>query len=289
MQIHRINAAVYQRTSANYNIKNNINPINVEPKDTVSFSGKHFPVKQLDKYIDTLYTYRNTNIAREEALNALTPKLNETLETINQKISPLLEDKSFLWEITPNKTKQQYSSFAIRSAYNGNGTYYNAEAWNTIYASIRSHILAEHPSIITKELAETSQSITTLYKENHLELSKLINSKTNAYKIYENKRLEINSDYAQKHLDIDSELIKQEQKIRGNHDKNTFFREVVHRATERKPELKEVYKQEYKRYFGYITEQPSIKRGKAMQQASDYANIQTLLYVKHGNLEDIPF
>lgn len=199
----------------------------------------------------------------------------------------MLEDKSFLWEITPKKYKNQYASFAVRTAYDGTSS--KEEAWNTVHTSIRSHILTEHPSIITQELAETSQSVAPIHQENHLKLSGLIDSKTLAYKIHENRRVEINSDYAQKHLDIDSMLIKQEQDIRGNLDKKTFYKEVVHRATERNPELKEVYKQEYKRYFNYITEQSNIKRGDAMQQASDYANIQTLLYIKHGNLEDIPF
>jgi len=289
MKINSIQAGIYPQKHINYNSKSSVPNVNRTQGDTISFSGKQYPVKQLDKYIDSLEAFRNINTAKEQALDSLKTKLNTYVEAINEKISPLLEDETFLWAITPEKAKKQYSAFAVESAYVDAQPKNQSEIWNNIHTTIRKHILTEEPKDILNELEETIPTLNPGYQENSRNLSKLIKSKVDVNKRFEEKSTAIVNHYSEKTLAQDTEIIKQQPAPANNNDRKAFFREAAHRAIERKPELKDVYTQEYKEYFNYLNGTSKFKRGQAMQEAADYANLQVLLHVQHGGLEDIPF
>ena len=216
-------------------------------------------------------------------------KLNET----NELIKPLIDDdENFLWAITPAKKKDQFARFVVEDT-TIIASSSPRHSWDKVIKMIHKRILNERPDTLTKEFQELEPTIKEATHIKKLKnLKGLLYKKQNHINNLENKK----EDLAMSHYDTISKIERNLFNTMPFANKSfkqvkTFLRELYHRAAEKQPELKQIYKNNYKKYYKNHLDQEQLKKGQLKQDASMFGHSSVKDYLKYGtnNSNDIPF
>ena len=262
------------------------------PKNNQNFGGKIYSNKTLDKYIGLLDEYKKAGNALQMKMHIASEATKVKLEETNELIKPLIDDdENFLWAITPARTKDKFARFIINDT-NIIASSSPRHSWDKVIEMIHKRILTERPDTLTKEIQEIEPTIKEdSYIKKMKNLKGLLYKKQNHIKHLEDRK----EDFAMDHYDTISKIeIKLINTIPFNNKSfrqvKTFLRELYHRAVEKQPELKEIYKNNYKKYYNNHQEEHT-KLGRLKQQASMFGHSCVKDYLKYGstNSNDIPF
>ncbi len=291
MRISAINPISANETNSNYsavkNNKKNFYSTNNLSKDVISFGGKNVPTETLDEYLVLLGEISKINRKHNDGISAVTKNSDKLLENVNKKIKPLCENSDLLWTITPEHKREQYSRFAVLYLIeNGPDEENTNKVIDIIFPSIEKRILKENPQIILTEIEEAEAETPTLAE--NMTLKKL--------KGYLSKKVTIKNNLYDKLSEIDLKYYRQKVKITNSMDTIraiakvdtvTFNRELTQRAIQKKPDLKNIYSEAYKKNYDKVKE--IYKKGTATQYASKQASKAVIDYLANEHVEDLPF
>lgn len=265
----------------------------ITSKNNQNFGGKIYSNKTLDKYIGLLDEYKKAGNALQMKMHIASEATKVKLEETNELIKPLIDDdENFLWAITPARTKDKFARFVVDGNYAIIASSSPRHSWDKVIEMIHKRILTERPDTLTKEIQEIEPTIKEdSYIQKMKNLKGLLYKKQNHIKHLEDRK----EDFAMDHYDTISKIeIKLINTIPFNNKSfrqvKTFLRELYHRAVEKQPELKEIYKNNYKKYYNNHQEEHT-KLGRLKQQASMFGHSSVKDYLKYGstNSNDIPF
>lgn len=261
-----------------------ITPINnTMPQNKQNFTGKVYSNQTLDRYIELLNQYRNAGKTLTASMQRIDNMAKIKMEQTNNLINPLIKnDEDFLWAITPARTKDEIAKSFLET--DNQVSKQNTRAiWDKVIEQLKERITKEHPQKLTKEFNETEPA---LKEPSHIEkikkLKSLIKQKNNFMLDFEDKKESIAVNHYAKISRIESNMQNILPSSRPNEKLKTFLRELANRLMEKKPELKQVYKDEYKKHFN-AQKNNSTKIGKLKQEASHYGYQKLELYMKYGS------
>ena len=258
-------------------------------KDVISFSGKHVTQSLLDSHLDILKRMKKMTTLKDSAKSQIIERTNKLLDNVNSKIKPLLNDDDFLWNITPESKKNKISAIIVSySMENGINKENNTEVMSLVTSLMQERILGENSKTLLKEFEDIEQKFTKPEQQKKLQ----------QLKDYILKKLEIINSKEEKINTIEMEALNNEERnlleqaiyknyLTANVDRETFNRELVKRAIQKNPSLKEIYSNSYKKNFNKIKE--IYKKGEASQLASARANEDIIRYLSSGYLYDLSF
>ena len=288
MRILPINIASPMLAKNNTN-NNNFSISSYMQKDVISFSGKHVTQSLLDSHLDILKRMKKMTTLKDSAKSQIIERTNKLLDNVNSKIKPLLNDDDFLWNITPESKKNKFSAIIVSySMENGINKENNTEIMSLVTSLMQKRILGENSKTLLKEFEDIEQKFTKPEQQKKLQ----------QLKDYILKKLEIINSKEEKINTIEMEALNNEERnlleqaiyknyLTANVDRETFNRELVKRAIQKNPSLKEIYSNSYKKNFNKIKE--IYKKGEASQLASARANEDIIRYLSSGYLYDLSF
>ena len=200
-------------------------------------------------------------------------------------------DENFLWAITPAHKKDQFARFIVTDN-SIIATSSPRHSWDKVIEMIQKRILTERPETLTKEFQEIEPRL-----KDSAHIQKLKNLKGLLYKKqnHMNNLEDRKDDLAMAHYDTISKIeIKLINTMPVDNKSfkqiKTFLRELYHRAIEKQPELKQIYKKNYKKYYNNHQNE-TIKIGRLKQEASAFGHSCVKDYLKYGSTDsnNIPF
>ena len=261
-------------------------------KNNQNFGGKIYSNKTLDKYIGLLGEYKKAGNTLQMKMHIASEATKVKLEETNELIKPLIDnDENFLWAITPAHKKDQFARFVVEDNCSIIASSSPRHSWNKVIEMIHKRILTERPETLTKEFQELEP---TIKEDTHIQKMKnlkgLLYKKQNHIKHLEDRKEDLAMDHYDSISKIEIKLINTIPSANKSLKQvKTFLRELYHRAIEKQPELKEIYKNNYKKYYNNHQGE-HIKLGRLKQQASMFGHSRVKDYLKYGstNSNEIP-
>ena len=257
-------------------------------KDSVSFKGAVYNNRQLDQYLEHMRQHRELTKEFARKITSTKKTLETKMSKINEKIEPLLQDKSFLLAIAPEKQKNECSREANKMLTQIGD--YDKKTYDKVWGNvtskiIKTRILNEDPNVIAVELVEASPRI---QKEEHKpifeELKTRILEKASEKKNYVDivQRAQVEHEAKTCEIEDMAEFFYGPQ---DGEDRKVFVKELVNRAKAKDPSLGDFYVSAYNTYFHeYKTSANDFHTLK--KESADYAYLETFKFIR-GDHEEL--